>query len=397
MASSTTPRRRHYKDTPSTPVSPSKAQELPSSQKKRLDGVWQDGLWWCNCDPRKKAVLREVKKDGPNKGRLFWTCEIHRRLSCNFFLWRDDAVVRESGSAPGSDADLVDNPAVPTRPKTPTFTQRPLESYGIQATPSCRRDRGLGGANKASKAAGSSPTSSQRTRETQALASLASPATPSSKRKRNPNDSWDEDDDEDEFTDLDSDLERQLAEITDKSVQMATLGLPSDDAFSTPSTNRRTTVIVGGLPTPSVSRTLFPASEAKRSKAVSFEEPTSSDTLTTPSKTPSSDSSFSLVCASSSPPDATTQDVTEKVMTLLSRQKIDPAVLQSVQGLLLMSARKTKGLSLGRDSARAALKEKDKKISQLQEKIRDLENQAAYNHKRMTNMKAQLIRLYEEN
>ncbi|KJK82988.1 hypothetical protein H634G_01116 [Metarhizium anisopliae BRIP 53293] len=395
MASSTTPRRRRYKDTPSTPVSHSEAEELPSAEKKRLDGVWQDGLWWCNCDPRKKAVLREVKKECANKGRLFWTCETHRRLSCNFFLWRDDAVVRESSFAPGSDADVVDNRPVPARPKTPTFTQRPLESYGIQATPSSRRSGILGGVNKTSKAADSSPTSTHRARETQALASKASPTTPSSKRKRNLNDSWDQD--EDEFTDLDSDAERQLAEITDKSVQMATRRRSSDDVFATPSTNRRTTVIVGGLPTPSVSRTLFPASEAKCSKAVSFEEPTSSGTLKTPSKTLSSDSSFSLVSPSSSPPGASTQDVTEKVMALLSRQKIDPAVLQSVQELLLMSARKTKGVSKGRDSARAALKGKDKKISQLQEKIRDLENQAAYNHKRMTDMKAQLIRLYEEN
>lgn len=187
-----------------------------------------------------------------------------------------------------------------------------------------------------------------------------------------------------------------MAEITDRSAQKATRQGATGDVFTTPATNRHTADIVGGLPTPSVSRTLFPTSEAKRSKTVSFEGPESSDALTTPSKTPSSHSSINLGSPSSSPTDAT-EDVTAKVMALLKDQKIDPVVLRSVQNVLMTSSRQTKGISMGRDSARAALKDKDKKIAQLQEKIRDLENKNAYSHKAITDMKAQLIQIYEDN
>ncbi|KHN96325.1 Zinc finger, GRF-type [Metarhizium album ARSEF 1941] len=333
---------------PPTPVSRSKAQEAPASEKKRLYGAWQDGQWWCNCEPRKNAALRQVKKDGPNKGRFFWTCATP--LPCKFFLWRDDALVRESG------LDPADNQAAPPSPKTSgwakpsTITQKSLESFGIQSTPS--------------------------------------------KRKRRPNASSDQG--EEFFTDPDSEEELQLAEMTDTSVQTAAPHRPSDDLFTTPSTSRRTTDIVGGLPTPSVSRVLFPASEVKRSKTASFEGPPPCDTLPTPSKTPSSHSSFDVGCPPSSGSGATTENMTEQVMTLLSSQKIDPAVLQSVRQLLLTSDRKTKGIAMGRDSVRAALKEKDKRISQLQEKIRDLESQVAYKHERVTKLKAQIMRVYEE-
>lgn len=285
----------------------------------------------------------------------------------------------------------MNDKAVPPRPKTPTFTQKPLESYGVQTTPS-KRIGNSSNANEGIEAPSTSLASTQTLGQTQASTTPLSPSTPSSKRKRNGKDAWDPD----EFSDLDSDDERQLAEITDWSAQKLTPQRPADDIFTTPATNRRTTDIVGGLPTPSVSRTLFPTSEAKRSKTVSFEEPESSDALTTPSKTPSSHSSIDLASPSSSPPDVT-HDVTEQVMALLKDQKIDPAVLRSVQNVLTTSARQTKGLSMGRDAARAALKDKDKKISQLQEKIRDLENTAAYNRKAITNMKSQIIRIYEEN
>ncbi|OAA43242.1 Zinc finger, GRF-type [Metarhizium rileyi] len=380
----------------STPVSRLKVQDNPVSEKKRLDGVWQDRQWWCNCDPREKATLREVKKQGPNEGRLFWTCA--KYPFCDFFLWRDgdEALVRESGLAVGSDTNSVNDQTVPPRPKTPTLTQKSLESYGIQTTPS-RLPVVPGSIVWTSKVAGSSSTSTQaRTVREQAVTSMTEPSTPSSKRKRNRRGSLDQD--EDHFSDFDSDEERQLAEMTDSSAQKDLPRRPLDDIFTTPSTNRHTADIVGGLPTPSVSRTLFPASEAKRSKSVSFEEPSPSDAPTTPSKMTSSLSNIDdLGCPSSSPSDVTAPDETGKIMALLGGQKIDATVLHDIRGLLRTLARRTKGISMGRDAVRTELKEKDKKISQLQEKIRDLEKTAAHSHKQMTNVKAQLIRMYEDN
>ncbi|KAK2591834.1 hypothetical protein QQS21_010473 [Conoideocrella luteorostrata] len=395
MVSTTPPRKQYPASTLATPASHAKPQELPGSERKRLRGTWQDGQWWCNCEPRKLATLREVKKPGPNKGRFFWTCATYP--FCDFFLWRDDAAVREF-DLPAATLSVSDNAHVqyqpgPPRPKTPTFTQKPLESYGIQTTPT--RRPGIpstdGRVTQETKSASTSFGSTQTLREQPPSSSVPIPATPGSKRKRNDQNGWNHDD----FSDLDSDEERQLAEIADRSAQVATPLTPLDDIFTTPATDRRTTDLVAGLPTPSVSRTLFPSSEVRRSKTVSFGEPVSSSALTTPCKTLFSHSAANGISAPSSPPDAV-QDVTDQVMTLLKGHKVDPIVLQSVHKLLDTASRKTKGISSGRDAVRAALQKKDKEISRLQDEIRNLQDQAAFDQQNLTEAKRKIMLAYHD-
>ncbi|EDO40018.1 predicted protein, partial [Nematostella vectensis] len=53
---------------------------------KRLDHVIGDELV-CNC--RQPAVSRTVNKDGPNKGRPFYSCSKPIGQSCGFFKWAD--------------------------------------------------------------------------------------------------------------------------------------------------------------------------------------------------------------------------------------------------------------------------------------------------------------------
>lgn len=77
-------------------------------------GLFEDGQWLCeftsstsqcaqknrelilpplgDCKPRKPAIQFQVKKEGPNKGRYFYTCEARK---CKFFLWETDAQPRE--------------------------------------------------------------------------------------------------------------------------------------------------------------------------------------------------------------------------------------------------------------------------------------------------------------
>lgn len=43
------------------------------------------------------AVQRTVNKDGPNKGRTFWTCPNSEKARCGFFEW-DDAGPNGAGS-----------------------------------------------------------------------------------------------------------------------------------------------------------------------------------------------------------------------------------------------------------------------------------------------------------
>ena len=292
---------------PSTP-SPERSGTPPSV--KRLDGLWSNDKWWCkrspschftppplntspgNCEPRAHAVIREVRKNTPNKGRFFWTCA---RSKCNFFLWRDQAALRETGTGTPD-----------SRP--PTMTQRQLESYGVFASPSKR------------------------------------------KRSVTPED--------DLFSDLGSDEERQLADLADSAKKPP------------PETPARARVL-HGLPTPSVSRTLFPVK--------------------------ANDDDASTACATPSTVGTeATQDVSDEIMALLRTQKLDPVVLRRVDDLLATSARRARGAALGRDSARAALQRKDKIIAELQERVTALENRDKTNRRTVTSMKAQLMRVYED-
>ncbi|GAB0133190.1 hypothetical protein EsDP_00001603 [Epichloe bromicola] len=376
----TTPRRPRTPSDPATPASHAKAQQLPSSEKKRLNGTWKDGQWWCNCEPRKQAALREVtKKASRNKGRFFWTCPTYP--FCDLFLWREDAILRETGLPAGSKHIGDDESVQSHRPKTPTFTQQPLESFGIQTSAARRLTISSAGGSDGSDG-----------REEQASGtSSASPTTPSLKRKRMEQDEWGQDDN---FSDLNSDDERKLAVITDESAKKAALKDAANDIFTTPTTSRHTTDIVAGLPTPSVSRTLFSASGSKRSKTVTFEDPVSSSMLTTPSKTSSTVSEASAVTPSGTHYDST-QGFTDQVMALLRGQKIDPTVLRTVHGLLDAASRKTKGIALGRDKTREALQKRDDKIAKLQDKIRSLENKAAFDHQNMTEAKRRIMQAYE--
>jgi ethanolamine utilization protein EutQ (cupin superfamily) len=43
----------------------------------------------CHCGLT--SVLREVKKDGPNKEKLFYTCSKSYEEKCNYFMWKDES------------------------------------------------------------------------------------------------------------------------------------------------------------------------------------------------------------------------------------------------------------------------------------------------------------------
>lgn len=187
-----------------------------------------------------------------------------------------------------------------------------------------------------------------------------------------------------------------------------------------------TTDRIGGLPTPSVARTLWPSAStrsSKRQKTVSFED--RPDDSTAPQTTPitASTSSTATVANSGSPTKSNTTtaqassntdspgttlttpsnarddtDVTTQVMTLLeSQQNIDPGVLSSVRSILETSARKTKGLALSRDATRSIMRDKDLKIGKQQERITNLENKDRLSQKQISTMKANLMNIYQDN
>lgn len=47
-----------------------------------------DAVIQCNCN--QAATLRTVSKEGPNKGRQFYSCSKPMGQNCNFFKWADE-------------------------------------------------------------------------------------------------------------------------------------------------------------------------------------------------------------------------------------------------------------------------------------------------------------------
>ena len=76
---------------------PNSRASFPRTPNKRNDkprGTFNKGQWLCDCNPPIPAEHFQVKKEGKNKGRWFYTCQKHEGERCGFFLWEDDAKPR---------------------------------------------------------------------------------------------------------------------------------------------------------------------------------------------------------------------------------------------------------------------------------------------------------------
>lgn len=96
-----------------------------TGQSEKPRGLFRDRIWHCDCEPRLPAEHFRVKKEGPNKGRWFYTCQKAQNERCGFFLWDEDAEPRmqdallnhggtEVHAADGTKQDGAAPPAVDT-------------------------------------------------------------------------------------------------------------------------------------------------------------------------------------------------------------------------------------------------------------------------------------------
>ncbi|KXH41536.1 hypothetical protein CSIM01_13248 [Colletotrichum simmondsii] len=419
----------------------------PPSQKKRLDGLFLEGNWYCNCQPRNTAKFLQVSKNTANKGRWFYTCE-KRRGGCNFFLWAEDAENRAEGATmtlppmpqdgaaaatprratgqtpggftPGTASTI--KPSATRAAASSTATMEPPPSPTAQRSAAKQRFMDTYFKNRPVQApAEEEPNELMVTDEEAEL--LTTPA--QRKRKRVLFD-FDSDDDNGEEAqgqgqggagtddyglddDVSSDEERAMTEAMERSakklrVEDRDVGNGGGGAPSTPAAQRM--VHGGALPTPqTVSRTLFP--DAKRRKVgedavgeispgnVSFSTSTSSATL----GRSTAGTAAGTALPSSSPPTSTPQDEqldpTEEVMALLHQGQngVDVAAVRAVLGRFAMKA---KGLARGRDTVRTALKAKDEKIAELQERVANLEARARTQREQIADFKAGMMDLYSK-
>ncbi|ETS86650.1 hypothetical protein PFICI_00478 [Pestalotiopsis fici W106-1] len=432
--------------------------------KKPDNGYFTKGQWHCNCQPRLPAVQFQVRRESKNKGRWFYTCQIDRTKGktgeprkCDFFLWAEDARLREEGAllnnsttepddgeeAGGNGQNTKKSLRTPRKLVQTTLSARvePREegkrhwTHRTEITPIKELERTVGGSQSETRSGGGetakssstmratdSTSSSKTAANTQRLgrddgedelaqnggtastvAAAQAQQTPSAgtKRKRDVIELSDNDDGDtdDLFGDMDSDEERQLAAIAESSSHPGR----KRDAFATPAAQRLSDGATS-LPTPSltgksVRRVLFAEPEVGEASDANKRQRNNNSGAYTPigadPKTPSS--SQEGVSPSSSQratPGSSIGDITQEIMDLLKGQQIDELASRKVHSALQRYAAKARGLEKGRDASRQALRNQEVKIAKLQERITNLENARMVDANARKEMKIKLMEMY---
>lgn len=102
-----------------------------SPAKKNARGAFLNGIWHCECEPSLPAEHFQTKNGGQNHGRwcktpnliisvlqliernLVYTCQKSQPKRCKFFMWDDEAKVREESA-------VLNNSRSEIAPHTPT-------------------------------------------------------------------------------------------------------------------------------------------------------------------------------------------------------------------------------------------------------------------------------------
>ena len=262
----------------------------------------------------------QTKKAGSNYGRWFYTCQKPQHKRCNFFLWADDAKIREESAVLNNSRS--EPLAAPQTPRKNIKTFEPL-------TPDTR-----------SKA-------------------TPSKQTPSAAAIRAQTALGDVDQDFDEFSSADEELVEAL-EIYEtprkaaRTVQITSPGKSGSSIKSTSTPGSDSTVTLGDdvFTTPSTSH--IPKGTG----------------LLSPSNTPAKGNSQAL------PPshqDLDPSPLAAQALTILKPANIPSEIETELLDLLEKYELRVQGISKGRDITRLAVQAKDRRIAELQARIHGLE------------------------
>lgn len=125
-------------------VSPAPVLSPKPIRIRQRKGLYHDGVWKCNCNPRKQAVKRQVRKNGPNQGLWFWTCVFHKEQpeSCGFFMWESEAKAHEQGGiSPSPSVSPAPAPRTPSKPKPKPQQHTPATTTTTTTTTAGTRKR----------------------------------------------------------------------------------------------------------------------------------------------------------------------------------------------------------------------------------------------------------------
>ncbi|KAI9710740.1 MAG: hypothetical protein M1820_002573 [Bogoriella megaspora] len=131
----------------SNPTTPRRKGEGAHRQYK---GIFENGIWRCDCNPRLPADHRKTQKDAGNKGRWFYTCPKPQSKKCKFFLWEDDAKLREKGAVLSNSRN--ESASTSRNQQSLSFQKSPLSRGSLPSPPASRSKPGSSpSANKSQK------------------------------------------------------------------------------------------------------------------------------------------------------------------------------------------------------------------------------------------------------
>ncbi|KAL2416460.1 hypothetical protein ABEF95_016164 [Exophiala dermatitidis] len=305
-------------------------------------GAFMDGVWHCDCEPRLPAEKFQVKNGGRNHGRWFYTCQKPQHKRCNFFLWSDDAKIRE-------EAALLSNsrtePPAPAQPQTP----RKAISNAMPPTPETR------------------PRSNAALPPQDAAASV-----PNLKA--------------DESFDWSSSNDEELLKA-----EQEVLAARRQPLFETPKKTSRTE----SLTSPG-KRAFEQVSGANEKASETIGWPLSDDVFATPSTTHRSGTTGLLSptttpaqgrSQTARPPEIEPSSLASDVLALLADSHISPDVERNLVEHLNRYDLRTQGIMKGRDISRLAVQAKEQKIAELQARISFLEAEKETNRRVIAHLK----------
>ena len=290
----------------------------PSTPKRNARGALINGTWYCDCDPKLVAEHHQTKNGGQNHGRWFYTCQKAQHKRCKFFLWDDDARLRDNSTVidknqPQGGVETLSKPAQPLG-----------AAMGRQSSPQAQKSRSSVVASTGNRRLsdssssydyGLSPAHEEAFIEAARRARMAPPETPRktprtsvfvSPGKRNRTDA-----------------------LEDRSSVRVSTDL--DDVFLTPSTSDRAT----GLPSP--------AETPARGRHDIFGLST------------------------------TTSSLAADAISILDKGKLPVQIEKELIELLTKHELRSQGIARGRDITRLALVKKEKRIAELEAKVQTLE------------------------
>lgn len=324
----------------------------------KLNGLFDKGQWFCNCSPRLPAENFAVKKEGPNKGRRFFTCQNQQAKRCGFFLWSEDAQPREAAAVLNNSRSEPVDAAVQEgwnagreTPAKARFAAMPQYDLPLSPSPTLLTSHGA------------------MKRDLQEAGFANS------------------DDDEDEFFSLTGKEEEELVKAADHATFETPHKAQKIGVYATPATTeKRTARKLPWLQDPTT-----PASSKKTVSDYFSSTPSKSSSNpgfvaelpATPVPVAHSSTASAPGPQSPSPPtrhkDALVNPadrecaLTNEVLAELAQTRLPPQTMANLRSILSKHDLRTQGVTKGRDISRLALKAKEAKVTELQAKVNSLQ------------------------